>query len=109
MSYVFLIAAIVFEVIATTLLKASNGFSVLVPTLSSLFLYGCSFYFLSLCMQNLPTGIVYAIWSGVGIVLISLAAYFVYHQILDAPALVGISMIVGGVIVIQLFSHSISH
>lgn len=109
MIYITLIAAIAFEVAGTTLLKASHGFSVLAPTLGSLFLYGCSFYFLSLCMQSLPTGLVYAIWSGVGIVLISLAAYFIYHQTLDAAALIGISMIVGGVVVIQLFSQSISH
>lgn len=106
MNYLFLSLAIIAEVIATTVLKASNGFTVLVPAVSALLIYGVSFYFMSLCMRTIPTGIVYAIWSGVGIVLISLAAYFVYKQSLDIPAIIGISMIVGGVIVIRVFSQA---
>lgn len=107
MNYLFLTLAIISEVIATTLLKSSNGFTVLIPTVSSLLIYGLSFYFLSICMNDIPTGVVYALWSGIGIVLISLMAFFVHKQALDFPALLGITMIVLGVVVIKAFSKAL--
>lgn len=106
MRYLYLIFAIILEVVATTVLKKTEGFTVLVPTVLSLLLYGGSFYFLSVCMQSIPTGVVYAIWSGVGIVLISLFAFIFYKQSLDIAAIAGISMIILGVVVIKLFSKT---
>ena len=94
MSYVYLLAAIVCEVFATTFLKAANGFTVLLPSLAVVFGYGGAFYFLSLSLSGIQLGTAYAIWSGLGIVLVSVAAYFVYHQKLDAPAIAGMALIV---------------
>ncbi|WP_312708146.1 SMR family transporter [Stenotrophomonas sp.] len=104
--YLLLAAAIGLEVIATSLLKASEGMSRLAPTLGALACYGACFYLLALTMKSIPTGIAYAIWSGVGIVLISVVGLVVFKQRLDAPALVGISLICAGVLVINLFSKS---
>ena len=102
----YLAVAIVAEVIATSALKASEGFSRLVPSLVVVAGYGIAFFCLSLTLRTIPVGIVYAIWSGVGIVLIALAGYFVFGQVLDAPALIGMGLIVAGVLVINLFSRS---
>ena len=106
---IYLGIAIVGEVIATSFLRASAGFTQLVPTLVVVVGYGVTFYFFSLALQTIPVGIGYAIWSGVGIVLISIIAYFVYGQVLDLPALVGIGLILAGVLVINLFSQSATH
>ena len=103
----YLAVAIVAEVIATSALKASEGFSRLVPSLVVVAGYGIAFFCLSLTLRTIPVGIVYAIWSGVGIVLIALAGYFVFGQVLDAPALIGMGLIVAGVLVINLFSRSV--
>ena len=105
MSYVYLLAAIVCEVFATTFLKATNGFTVLLPSLAVVFGYGGAYYFLSL--SGIQLGTAYAIWSGLGIVLVSIAAYFVYHQKLDAPAIAGMALIICGVLVIRLFSKTV--
>ena len=102
----YLAVAIVAEVIATSALKASEGFSRFVPSLVVVAGYGIAFFCLSLTLRTIPVGIVYAIWSGVGIVLIALAGYFVFGQVLDAPALIGMGLIVAGVLVINLFSRS---
>ena len=102
----YLAVAIVAEVIATSALKASEGFSRLMPSLVVVGGYGIAFFCLSLTLRTIPVGIVYAIWSGVGIVLIALAGYFVFGQVLDAPALIGMGLIVAGVLVINLFSRS---
>ena len=102
----YLAVAILAEVIATSALKASEGFSRLVPSLVVVAGYGIAFFCLSLTLRTIPVGIVYAIWSGVGIVLIALAGYFVFGQVLDAPALIGMGLIVAGVLVINLFSRS---
>ena len=102
----YLAVAIVAEVIATSALKASEGFSRLVPSLVVVAGYGIAFFCLSLTLRTIPVGIVYAIWSGVGIVLIALAGYFVFGQVLDAPALIGMGLIVAGVLVVNLFSRS---
>ncbi|HHA2787030.1 TPA: SMR family transporter [Stenotrophomonas maltophilia] len=107
--YLALSGAIVLEVIATSLLKASDGMSKLVPTAGALVCFGLCFYFLSITMKSIPTGIAYAIWSGVGIILISLIGLFIFKQKLDLPAIIGICMIAAGVITINLFSHSATH
>ncbi|MGO3927943.1 SMR family transporter [Rhodopseudomonas pseudopalustris] len=109
MTYVFLLIAIIAEVIGTTFLKLSDGFTKLGPTLVTVVGYGVSFYFLSLTLRTLPTGIAYAIWSGVGVVLIAGAAWAFMGQKLDIAALCGIAMIIGGVIVINLFSNAAGH
>lgn len=108
MSYLYLLIAIVAEMFATTLLKDTNGFSVLIPTIKVLLGYGLAFYMLSLCVQTLSTGVIYAIWSGVGIVGIAILAYFVHNEKLDLPAILGIAMIVVGVLVIKIFSKSVA-
>ena len=107
--YVYLAIAIAAELIATSSLKAVKGLSTPLPLLLVLVGYGISFWMLILVMRSLPVGIVYAIWSGLGIVLVSLVALFLYGQRLDLPAMLGIGLIIGGVVVINLFSSSASH
>jgi small multidrug resistance pump len=107
--YVLLGLAIVFEVIATSLLKASDGFTRLWPSLGTVVGYAAAFYLLALTLKSIPTGIAYAIWSGAGIVLISLIGWAVFKQKLDAPALIGMGLIVAGVAVINLFSKASAH
>ncbi len=105
MGYGYLFAAIVAEVIATSALKAAEGFTVLLPSVAVVFGYVAAFYFLSLALHTIPMGTAYAIWSSAGVVLISIIGAFLYHQRLDWAALVGIAMIVGGVVVIRVFSR----
>nr|WP_133649453.1 multidrug efflux SMR transporter [Paraburkholderia flava] len=107
--YALLAIAIVAEVIATSALRASEGFTRLVPAVVVLIGYGISFYCLSLTLRSLPVGIVYAIWSGVGIVLITLVAIVLYKQVPDLPAIIGLALIVAGVIVLNLFSKMQAH
>ncbi|UJB63993.1 QacE family quaternary ammonium compound efflux SMR transporter [Acidovorax sp. YS12] len=101
--------AIVAEVAATTALKASDGFTRLLPSVVCVLGYGLAFYMLSLVMKSLPTGVVYAVWSGLGIVLISALGWLLHGQKLDLAALLGIGLIVAGVAVIQLFSKTAAH
>lgn len=108
-AYTLLACAIALEVAATSLLKASDGMTRLWPTLGSLAGYGVCFWLLSLVMKSIPTGIAYAIWSGIGIVLISLIGLFVFKQKLDLAAILGIGLICAGVLVINLFSRSSAH
>ena len=107
--YAFLAVAIIAEVIATSALKASEGFSKPWPSAVVVLGYGTAFYFLSLVLKTVPVGVAYAIWSGVGVALIALIGWLVLKQPLDAAALAGIALIVGGVLVIQLFSKSATH
>jgi len=107
--YLYLAIAIVAEVAATSALKASEGFTRLGPTLIVAAGYGLAFYCLSLVLRTVPVGIAYAIWAGVGIVLIALIGWLVLRQPLDVAAVVGIALIVAGVVVIQLFSKSTAH
>lgn len=107
MPFLYLAVAIIAEVIGTSALKASNGFTVWLPSLVVAAGYGVSFYFLSLALRAIPVGVAYAIWSGVGIVLISVIGWALFRQRLDAAALVGIGLIIAGVIVIQLFSTTV--
>lgn len=101
--------AIIAEVVATTSLKASKEFTLLLPSLVVVVGYGIAFYFMTISLRVLPVGIMYAIWSGVGIVLVSILGFVVYKQILDTPAILGLSLIIAGVLVINLFSTSVSH
>ena len=104
MSYLYLAIAILGEVIGTSALKATEGFSRLGPSLVVVAGYGVAFYFLALALKTIPVGVAYAIWSGVGVALITLIGWAVFKQKLDAPALLGIALIVAGVVVIQFFS-----
>ncbi len=104
MSYLLLLVAIVAEVIATSALKQSDGFTRTVPALVTVAGYVVAFYFLSLALRTLPTGIAYAIWSGVGIILVTAVAWVWHGQRLDPAALLGMALIVAGVLVMNLFS-----
>lgn len=108
-TYWLLAAAIVAEVIATSALKASDGFTRLYPSAVVVIGYGISFYLLTLVLKALPVGITYAIWSGAGIVLVTLIGWILYKQVLDWPALLGIGLIMAGVLVINLFSTASGH
>ncbi|HIE0147212.1 TPA: multidrug efflux SMR transporter SsmE [Serratia marcescens] len=108
-AFMYLTMAIVAEVIATTMLKASEGFTRLWPSLLVVLGYGVAFWVLSMVVKSMPLGIVYAIWSGMGIVLVSVAAVFVYQQKLDWPAIVGMGLIIAGVLVINLLSKATVH
>jgi small multidrug resistance pump len=101
--------AIVAEVIATSSLKASEGFRKFWPSVLVIACYVLSFYFLSLTLRDIPVGVVYAIWSGVGVVLVALIGWIVYRQHLDLPAIIGMLLIVAGVVVMNLFSKSVPH
>lgn len=105
----YLMLAIISEVIATTMLKASEGFSRLYPSIVVVIGYCFSFWALSQVVRGMPLGIAYAIWSGLGIVLVSVAAVFIYQQKLDLPAIIGMGLIIAGVLVINLLSKSASH
>ena len=107
-AYIFLLIAILSEVVATTMLKATDGFTRMVPSVIVTLGYICSFYFLSLTLKFMSVGVVYAIWSGVGIVLVSILGFLVYGQKIDLPAAIGIGLIISGVAVIQLFSQTIA-
>ena len=109
MSYLYLAIAIVAEVIGTSTLKASEGFTRLLPSLVTTVGYGVAFYCLSHSMKTVPVGVGYAIWSGVGVVLITAIAWIAFKQRLDLPALAGMGLIVAGVLVINLFSKSAGH
>lgn len=109
MSYLYLTIAIVAEVIATSALKASEGFTNPVPSLIVAVGYGVAFYFLSLVLKTIPVGVAYAIWSGLGIVLISIIGLVLFQQKLDLAAIIGMALIIAGVLVINLFSSSVSH
>ena len=107
-NWLILFIAILSETIATTALKASEGFTVLLPSIIVVIGYCLSFYFLSLTLRTIPVGIAYAVWSGVGVALMTLFGVLVYNQRLDFSALVGISLIMLGVVVLFSFSDSIS-
>lgn len=109
MNWIYLAVAIAAEIVATTALKASDSFTRLLPSVVTVIGYGISFYCLALALRVIPVGIAYAIWSGAGIVAISLIGYLVFKQSLDAAALIGIALIVAGVIVLNVFSESARH
>ena len=109
MNWIYLIIAIISEVVATSALKASEGFTRLNLSIVVVIGYGFAFYCLSLTLRTIPVGIAYAVWSGVGVVLISLAGWIFYRQPLDTAALIGIALITAGVIVLNVFSKSAAH
>jgi small multidrug resistance pump len=108
-NYLLLAAAIVTEVIATTALVRTESFTRLWPSIITIVFYALSFWLLSFPIRVIPAGIVYAIWSGAGIVLITLAAWLVLGQRLDLPAILGLCLIIAGVVVIHIFSRSVEH
>lgn len=101
--------AIIFETLATSFLKQSEQFTKLVPSLLTIVGYAASFYCLSIVLKTIPVGIAYAIWSGVGIILIAVIGLVVFKQHLDLPAIIGLGMIIAGVVIINVFSKSVSH
>jgi small multidrug resistance pump len=107
--WLFLALAIVAEGVATTSLKASDGFQKPGPSLLGVVGYGLAYFFLSQTIKVIPVGITYAVWSGIGIVLVSFSSWLLYGQKLDQPALLGIGLILAGVLVINLFSRTGSH
>jgi len=108
-AYAYLAVAIVSEVIATTALKASDGFTQFWPSVVTVIGYAIAFYCLALTLRVIPTGVAYAIWSGVGIVLISVVGWLAFKQSLDLPAILGMGLIVAGVVVINVFSSTVRH
>lgn len=108
-NFIYLFCAIIFETIATSAMNASNQFSKFWPSVLSILGYVISFYFLSLSLKHIPVGIAYAIWSGVGIVLITLIGAIVFKQVPDLPAVIGLTLIICGVIVINVFSNTTTH
>ena len=109
MTYLFLTIAIIAEVAATSALKASEEFTRLTPSIIVIVGYGVAFYFMTLVLRVIPIGITYAIWSGVGIILVAVVGFFLYKQTPDIPAIIGMGLIISGVVVIHLFSKTISH
>lgn len=107
--WIYLAIAIVAEVIATSALKASDGFSQWLPSVLVVVGYGLAFYFLALTLRSIPVGVAYAIWSGLGIVLVTLIALVLYGQKPDLPAVIGMALIITGVVVMQLFSRTTGH
>ena len=107
MAYWYLAIAIVAEVIATSALKASEEFTRRAPSLLVVIGYGVAFYFMTLVLKTIPVGITYAIWSGVGIVLVAIVGAVIYKQVPDLAAIIGMGLIVAGVVVIHLFSKTV--
>lgn len=108
-AYLFLACAIVAEVLGTAFLVKSQGFTQLIPSVLVILCYSISFYLLSQVTKTLNIGVVYAIWSGVGIVFTAMIGYYAFKQILDTPALIGIGFIITGVLIMNLFSKTLGH
>ncbi len=109
MSYLYLGIAIIAEVVATSALKSSQGFTKPLASIVVVVGYCIAFYCLSIVLKTIPIGIAYAIWVGLGIVLITIVGYFFYQQKLDSAAVIGMTLIVGGVVIINVFSTSLTH
>ncbi len=109
MTYIYFAAAIISEVVATSALKASEQFTKLIPSLIVIIGYCISFYLVTLVLRTIPVGITYAIWAGVGIVLVALVGAILYKQIPDLPAVIGMGLIVAGVVIINLYSKTFVH
>ena len=109
MNWLFLAVAIVSEVTATSALKASHGFTRLLPSVAVVLGYGLAFYFLSLVIRTIPIGVTYAVWSGVGIVLVAIIGWLIYGQKLDLPAAIGMALIIAGIVILNLFSKMSPH
>lgn len=109
MAYILLALAIVSEVTGSTFLVKSEGFTQLVPSILVVIFYVISFYLLSQVIKTIPLGVAYAIWGGVGIVLTALIGFLMFRQSLDLAALIGIALIIGGVVVMNIFSKTVGH
>lgn len=109
MQWIYLTIAIVSEVVATSALKSAEGFTRLIPSVLVVAGYALAFYFLSLTLRTIPLGVAYAIWAGVGVALVALVGWLVYHQSLGIAELIGIALIVSGVVVLNLFSKTVVH
>jgi small multidrug resistance pump len=109
MKYVFLALAIILEVIGSSFLKASDGFTKLLPSVVTILSFVACFYFFSQALRNIPLGFAYAVWAGVGIVLTAVVSVVVFKQMIDLPAIIGIVLIVSGVVVMNVYSKTISH
>ncbi len=109
MQYFYLLLAVIAETVGTSAIQASHQFTRLGPSVLVVVAYAISFYLLGLTLKYMPVGIVYSIWSGLGIVLIAAIGYAVFGQKLDAPALLGMALIVAGIVVMQVFSGSTTH
>jgi small multidrug resistance pump len=109
MNYAYLVVAILCEVIATSALKSAEGFTRIGPSIIVVIGYGLAFYCLSLTLRTIPVGIAYALWSGVGIVLIALVGWLLHRQPLDGPAMLGMAFILAGILIINLFSRTAGH
>ncbi len=109
MPYIFLAVAIISEVTATCALKACDGFTRLVPSALVIVGYGVAFYCLTIVLQTIPVGITYALWAGLGIILVALVGMVHYKQTPDIPAIIGMALIISGVVVINIFSKVVSH
>ncbi len=109
MHYVYLFIAVLAETIGTTALQASQQFTKLGPSVIVVLAYGAAFYFMALTLKFMPVGIVYAIWSGLGIVLIAGIGFVIFGQKLDWPAVAGLALIISGILVINLFSKALTH
>ena len=108
-TYFYLALAIVFEVIATTSLKSSQGLTGVIPSIISAIGYLITFYFLALTLRTMPIGVAYAIWSGVGILLLATIDWVWFRQALDLPAIIGIALIIAGVVTMHVFSKTLQH
>jgi len=109
MAYLYLAIAILAEVAATSALKASEEFTKVIPILVIIVGYGAAFYFMTLVLRTIPIGVTYAVWSGLGIVLVAIVGAVLYKQIPDAPAIIGMVFIITGVAIMNIFSKTISH
>lgn len=109
MKYLFLALAIISEVVGSSFLNASQQFTKPIPTAVTIVAYGLCFYFLSVALKSIPLGAAYAIWGGLGIVLTAIISVVIFKHTLDLPAIIGITLIVAGVIVLNFFSKSMSH
>ena len=109
MHYVYLLLAVAAETIGTSALQASHQFTRLGPSILVVVAYAISFWLLALALKVMPVGVVYALWSGLGIVFIALIGFWVFGQRLDWPAIFGLALIVAGIVVIQVFSKSVTH
>jgi len=109
MSYFYLALAIAAEVAGTSLLKVTEEFTKLIPTTFLVIFYVISFWLMTLALRDLPLGVVYAVWSGLGIVLVAIIGAFVYKEVPDLASIIGMALIISGVVVMHLFSKSIQH
>lgn len=109
MAYIFLAVAIIAEVTATSALKACDGFTKLIPSVLVIVGYGVAFYCLTIVLQTIPIGITYAVWAGLGIILVAIVGMVHYKQVPDIPAIIGMGLIISGVVVINVLSKVVSH